>query len=78
LTAFFDLFAQCTDKYSELNSDYISEAVNTPGESILVIFLLLFTVGQVYHGNSMIIMYSTPLQVCFLQFSVISTVFLTF
>jgi hypothetical protein len=68
MTAFFDLFAQFADKYSELNPDYISGAVNISGESILIVFSLLLTVGQVYHGSSIIITYLTPFQVCFLIF----------
>jgi hypothetical protein len=58
---FLTFWAHFTDKYSELISEYISGAVSTSGRSILSIFLLLFTFGQVYHGNFMIIAYSTPL-----------------
>jgi hypothetical protein len=78
LTAFFDLFAHFIDRYSELNSDFISGAVNYSGKSILIVFSLLFTSGQVYHGTSMIITYSSPLQVCFFRFSVILTAFFDF
>jgi hypothetical protein len=75
---FLTFWAHFTDKYSELISDYISEAVNTSGRSILSIFSLLLTFGQVDHGSSMIITYLNLFQVCFLTFSVILIAFFDF
>ena len=78
VSAFFDSWAPFIDKYTELNSDYISEAANTSGKSILNLFSLFcdFWSGTAWQFHDLNLF--DPVSGMFSQFSVILTAFFDF